>query len=467
MKITFYGAAGRVTGTKHMVTTDNGENILLDCGMFQGEGEIGDQLNRDFHFNPLDIDFVILSHAHIDHIGLLPKLIKDGYAGPIYANSATKDLCRLMLSDSAHIQEADLDRINRRREEKGKPPLEALYTIEDVEQVMKQIETVKNESAFNVGKDTSVYFTSNAHILGSVSINLTLKRKTGESVNLTFSGDIGRPGDEILDGPDPFPQADYIICESTYGDRLHGAAGDSENELLHLVNQICVQQKGKIIIPAFSVGRTQEIVYLLDKLMHDKKLPVIPVYVDSPLSVQATGIMNAHREEFNPEILEYITRDGNPFDFPGLKYISKVEDSKSINNSEQPCIIISASGMAEAGRIKHHIANNIEDAKNAILIVGYASPDSLAGRIRRGDPSVRIFGTDYLVKASVHVMDHFSAHGDWKEMLQYLSCQKKEKIKAIYLVHGNETALAAWKSRLITEGFAKVQIAKMLESVEI
>lgn len=467
MKITFYGAAGRVTGSKHMVTTDYDENILLDCGMFQGEGEEGNYLNRHFHFDPKTVDYVILSHAHIDHIGLLPKLVKEGFAGPIYANSATKDLCRLMLADSAHIQESDLERINRRRKDQGKELLEPLYTIEDVDQVLRQIETVRNEVEFTVGKNTKVLLTANAHILGSAAISLTLFRRNGLPVHLTFSGDIGRPGGEILDGPDAFPQADYIICESTYGDRLHPKASDSETELLKLVQRTCVENRGRVIIPAFSVGRTQEIVYLLDRLMHNKKLPHIPVYVDSPLSVEATGIMNQHRDEFNHEILEYITRDGNPFDFPGLKYIAKVEDSKAINNSEEPCMIISASGMAEAGRIKHHIANNIEDAKNTILIVGYATPESLAGRLRQGAPMVRIFGTEYPVNARVQVMDNFSAHADWKEMLEFLGCQRKELVKEIFLVHGNETALGAWKSRLLNDGFGKVTIAEMRGSVEL
>ncbi len=467
MKITFYGAAGRVTGSKHLVTTDNDENILLDCGMFQGEGEEGNFLNRHFHFDSKSIDYVILSHAHIDHIGLLPKLVREGFSGPIYCNSATHDLARLMLADSAHIQEMDLERINRRRAEKKQEPLEALYTIEDVDQVMRQIETVRNEVEFLVGKTTKVLLTQNAHILGSTSINLTLLRKNGLPVHLTFSGDIGRPGDDILEGPDAFPQADYIICESTYGDRLHPTASDSSARLLEIVQRTCVRNRGKIIIPAFSVGRTQEIVYLLDKLMHDKKLPFIKVYVDSPLSTQATEIMNTHREEFNPEILEYITRDGNPFDFPGLQYISKVEDSKAINEETEPSIIISASGMAEAGRIKHHIANNIEDANNTILIVGYATPDSLAGKLRRGDPGVRIFGSDYQVNARVEVMEDFSAHADYNEMLQYLSCQNKERVKEIFLVHGNENALGAWKSRLLNAGYKKVTIAEMLGSVEL
>lgn len=448
-----------------MVTTDHGENILLDCGMFQGEGEEGDFLNRHFHFDPISINYVVISHAHIDHIGLLPMLVREGYRGPIYCNAATADLCGLMLEDSAHIQEMDLERINRRRAEKGKPKLEPLYTSEDVALVMGQVQRVKTDEPFNIGVDTECLLTPNAHILGSVAINLKMKRTDGQNVTLTFTGDIGRPGDSILRGPDPFPQADYIICESTYGDRAHPATADATARLLNLVNETCVKNNGKIIIPAFSVDRTQEIVYMLDRLVSEKQLPHIKTYVDSPLSVQATHIMNKHRDEFNSDILEYITRDGDPFDFPGLHYISKVEESKKINNEHIGSIIISASGMAEAGRIKHHIANNIEDPNNTILLVGYATPESLAGRLKNGAETVRIFGDEYVVKARVESMPYFSAHADWAEMLEYLSCQDKSGVKEVFLVHGNDIALGAWKSRLIIDGFRKVTIAEMKQEV--
>lgn len=466
MKITFHGAAGRVTGSKHLITTENGENILLDCGMFQGEGEEGDQLNRQFGFDPREVDFVILSHAHIDHTGLLPKLVRDGFSGPIYCNSSTADLCRLMLSDSAHIQDMDIQRINKRRAEKNKPLLEPLYSIEDVEEVLKRIDVKENESEFLVGKDTKVLFTSTAHILGSVAISLTLY-KNQLPVKLTFSGDIGRPGDQILDGPDVFPQADYIICESTYGDRVHPPSLDSMEILRKIVQKTCVEKRGKIIIPAFSVDRTQEIVYMLDRLSNEGKLPHIKVYVDSPMSVEATHIMNRHREDFNQSILEYVTRDGDPFNFPDLYYISKSEDSKKINAEEEPSIIISASGMAEAGRVKHHIANNIENPNNTILLVGYASPESLAGKLRRGYETVRIFGDDFNVLANIEVMDHFSAHADYNEMLQFLDCQNKDSVKEVFLVHGNEQGLAAWKSRLLNAGFKKVTIAEQGMSIDI
>jgi metallo-beta-lactamase family protein len=466
MNITFHGAAGRVTGSKHLITTDQGERILLDCGLFQGEGRAGDFLNRHFGFDPLSIDCVILSHAHIDHSGLLPMLVKQGFSGPIYANESTADLCRLMLMDSAKIQKTDLERINKRKVVRGEPTLELLYDEDDVQRTLSLFQFIRNENWTNIGKETRVYLTPNAHILGSVAITLEL-RKNGVPVTLTYTGDIGRPGDSILDGPHAFPPSDYIICESTYGDRLHPAAEDSEKALLQLVSETCIENRGKIIIPAFSVDRTQELIYLLDRLAYQKKLPHINVYVDSPLSVQATHIMGRHREEFNQSILEYISKDGNPFDFPTLHYISKVEDSKKINENEGPCIIISASGMADAGRIKHHIANNIQDARNTILLVGYATPDSLAGRLRDGINPVRIFGEDYHVEARIAHMPYFSAHADYEEMLAYLSCQRTSQVKGIFLVHGDLPALSAWKSRLINKGYKKVHIAEDKQTVEI
>ena len=466
MNITFYGAAGRVTGTKHLITTEHNEHILLDCGLFQGEGRAGDFLNRHFGFNPAEIDYVILSHAHIDHSGLLPRLVKEGFSGPIYCNESTADLCRLMLMDSAKIQQSDMERVNRRRIARGEPALEILYDENDVQQTLGLFQTLRNEHWTHIGKDTRVFLTPNAHILGSVSITLELL-KNGVPTILTFTGDIGRPGDSILEGPKAFPQSDYIICESTYGDRLHPAAEDAEKALLQLVSETCIEKRGKIIIPAFSVDRTQEIIYMLDRLAYQRKLPNIDVYVDSPLSVQATHIMGRHREEFNREILDYITKDGNPFDFPTLHYISKVEDSKKINENNGPCIIISASGMADAGRIKHHIANNIQNAANTILLVGYATPDSLAGRLRDGVNPVRIFGEDYPVEARVASMPYFSAHADYAEMLDYLSCQHKASVKGVYLVHGDQPALAAWKSHLLNHGYKNVFIAEDKQTIEI
>ncbi len=463
MHISSFGAAGRVTGSKHIITTVNGTKVLLDCGLVQGEGAEGEALNRHFGFSPAELNYVLISHAHIDHTGLLPRLVKEGYRGPIFCNAPTKDLMDLMLLDSAKIQESDLSHLNKRRAAKGLPPIEPLYDVEDVQQVFRQVTIMPmNGDYFELCDEISVLCTRNAHILGSVAITLAIREGMHEK-KVTFTGDIGRPGDQILSGPDPFPQSDIIICESTYGNRRHEPTKDAEAHLLRVVKDTCVHRGGKLIIPAFSIDRTQELIFLLDKLAHKGLLPKIPVYVDSPLSVNATSVMSRHREEYNKEILEYITRDGDPFGFSNLHYISKVDQSKALNNEKGPAIIISASGMAEAGRVKHHIANNIDDINATVLIVGYATPMSLAGQLREGKERVRIFGTEYPVRCRIEVMDYFSAHADYEEMLEYLSCQVPERVEHMLLVHGDTDALQAWQSRLLARGFANVHIMKMGE----
>lgn len=460
MQISFFGAAGRVTGSKHLITTDKGKRILLDCGLFQGEGKEGNELNRHFGFDPHSIDHVLMSHAHIDHSGLLPRLVREGFTGPIHCNEPTRDLLSIMLMDSAKIQESDLKHVNKRRIEKGLPELEALYDVEDVRQVMRQIQIMPDHSDYwDLCEGVAVRSTVNAHILGSVALTLAIQ-DGGKEKKLTFTGDIGRPGDHILRGPDPIPQTDILICESTYGDRLHEAETDAEAHLLRIVRETCVERSGKLIIPAFSIDRTQELIYMLDRLAFAKKLPLIPVYVDSPLSVNATEIMSKHRQCFNEEILEYITRDGDPFGFPNLHYISKVEESKALNDNKGPAIIISASGMAEAGRIKHHIKNHIEDPDSTILIVGYATPQSLAGQLKARSEKVRIFGDWYEIICHIEVMDSFSAHADYSEMLDYLKSQDPTRVAQTFLVHGNERALQAWQSRLLDRGFTNVTIVK-------
>lgn len=458
MKITFHGAARTVTGSKHLLTTDNGKNILLDCGLFQGEGHDTLPLNNHWGFDPMTVDYVLLSHAHIDHSGLLPKLYKDGFKGKVYATAGTISLCEIMLLDSARIQESDLKYINKRKIEKNQKPIDPLYDEEDAKQVLDNFITLPLNGTMVIDDEITVSTFESGHIIGSVALHLQIKRKNGEEVKLTFTGDIGRKNDAILKGPLAFPQSDYIICESTYGNRLHQPQTDVESKLLSVVNETCVKRGGKIIIPAFSIDRTQEIIYALDQLSHDGKLPKLDVYVDSPLSVKATSIMSKHREYFNNDILGYITRDGNPFEFPNLHYVENAEASKKINTIDKPCIIISASGMAEAGRVKHHIKNNIENPNNTILLVGFASPSSLAGRIKAGDPEVRIFGEFFKVKASVESMENFSAHGDYNEMLEYLSSQNPNMVKKVYLVHGEYETQKDWAQKLIDKGFLNIEI---------
>jgi len=462
MTIQFFGAARTVTGSKHLVTTDSGTRILLDCGLFQGIHT--EELNQQFGFNPADVDYMVLSHAHIDHTGLIPKLVKEGFSGPIYTTASTIDLCEVMLMDSARIQERDLERVNRQRNQHGQPEINALYTEADAQQALDQMRPVSYGKSFKITDDVTGLLTDAGHLLGSAAVSLTIKEK-GETKQLFFSGDIGRPDDNILRRPDTFPQADYIICESTYGDRLHEPEPDMKAHLLRIVNQTCVENRGKLIIPAFAVDRTQELIYALDQLSSEGKLPVLPVYIDSPMSVKATAVMRDHEEDFNPEILAYIKKDGDAFNFPNLHYISEVVDSKAINDRPEPCVIISSSGMAEAGRIKHHIKNNIENPSTTILLVGYASPSSLAGALKRGDKEVRIFGERYPVNAQVEVMESFSAHGDYREMLEFLSCQNPARVRSMFLVHGDLDRQLVWKEKLEAAGFSNIQIPEIKEKV--
>lgn len=466
MKIKFLGAARTVTGSKHLLTTIDNKNILLDCGLFQGKGSGEGEKNRILGFDARSIDFLILSHAHIDHSGNIPNLVKQGFSGPIICTPATADLCKIMLSDSAHIQINDLKFVNKRRVKRGEEPLEPLYDIDDVEQALKQLVCVPYSQEYEVCKNVWVTFTDSGHILGSAAVNL--KYKEGHKTrHLTFTGDIGRYDGSILKNPQPFPQADYIIAESTYGDRLHSNNTMSQEQLLEVVQHTCVQKKGKLIIPAFSLGRTQEIVYALDQLATLKKLPKINVYVDSPLSINATNIMREHEECFNENMLTYMKKDDDPFGFNNLIYVQSVEESKKLNEVKGPCIIISASGMIEAGRIKHHVANNIGNPKNTILIVGYAEPHSTGGKLRNGDKSIRIFGEEHQVYADVVIMDSYSAHGDYHEMIQYLSCQNKSKVKHIFLVHGEYPTQVNYKEHLLDAGYKRITIPSMNDIITL
>ncbi len=465
MQLQFFGAARTVTGSKHLITTERGTKILLDCGLFQGIQT--DEWNQEFGFKPSEIDYLVLSHAHIDHSGLIPRLVKKGFNGPIYCTPATADLCKIMLLDSAYIQEKDVERINKRRRKQGRPELDLLYGAEDAERALSLFKTVPYGQQFRLGSDeVDVLFTDAGHILGSAAVHLTLK-DGGSFKKITFTGDIGRPEDKILRKPEAFPQADIIICESTYGDRLHQAPPDLLAHLQRIVQQTCVENRGKLLIPAFAVDRTQELIYALDQLSSEGRLPRIPVYIDSPLATKATRIMKEHDECFNPEILDYIERDGDAFAFPYLHYVSDVEESKALNSSDEPCIIISASGMAEAGRIKHHIKNNIEDPRTTILFVGYASPHSLGGALKRGDKSVRIFGEEFLVKANIESVDSFSAHGDYNEMLHFLACQDASRVDNLFLVHGEFDTQVAFKLKLQAAGFKNITIPAMYESFKV
>ncbi len=462
MQIGFYGAAETVTGSKHLLTLKSGKKILLDVGFFQGRGKDTHAKNKYFDFDPSQINYVILSHAHIDHAGNIPGLVKKGFKGKIYCTEATYDLCEIMLSDSAYIQLADTNYLNKRREREGKKPLEPLYTLDDVKQALKQFETIPYRTLTTIDDEVKLLFTDAGHILGAAVINLTIK-EGNKTHRLCYTGDVGRYINKILKHPEPFPQADVIICESTYGDRLHESTHEAREKLMQAVRETCVMNKGKLVIPAFSVGKTQELIYTLDKMEHKGQLPPVKVFVDSPLAINATNIIRKHTECYSNAIKHYMEKDPDPFGFSRLHYVRDPEQSMAINTLQEPCIIISASGMAEAGRIKHHIINTIGDARNAILIIGYSEPSSLAGKLLRGDKEVSIFGSHHQVLANVYNIDFFSAHADQNELLQFLACQNKSRIKRLFLVHGNKTALSEFSDRLYEKGYSNITIPKYKE----
>ena len=459
MKIAFHGAAEEVTGSKHLITLKNGKKLLLDCGLFQGRGAESAVRNRHFGFHPASIDYLFLSHAHIDHSGNIPNLVRQGFRGKIFCTPATYDLCQIMLADSAHIQESDIIFLNTRRAREGKKALKPLYTIEDVKACWNLFHTIAYDQPFMVEDGLVLHFTDAGHILGSSVVNLTItegKRKH----RIAYTGDVGRYLNKILREPDIFPQANTIICEATYGNRLHESSREAKEKLQQAVYETCYAKRGKLIIPAFSIGKTQELIYILNKLEFKGQLERIKVFVDSPLAIDATEIMRLHPECFGEATRTFMHKDPDPFGFSQLFYVRDAADSKKINDLKEPCIIISASGMAEAGRVKHHLANGIEDPRNSVLIIGYCEPPSLSGRLLKGDRKVSIYGRIFDVKADIYNIDFFSAHADYNELVRFLSCQEVSEVENVFLVHGNKSALAGFKEQLSKKGFSKVEIAR-------
>ena len=477
MKIQFLGAANEVTGSKHLITTDRGVRILLDCGMYQGKGMETDAANRDLGFDPRQIDFVILSHAHIDHSGLIPYIYKEGFRGDVICTPATRDLCAIMLQDTAFIQAQDVRWYNKKMDRLHQPKVQPLYDNNHVERSLQHFITVPYNRRFRLTDDVFLTFTNSGHMLGSAICSLDIwegehprsPQPKGEWKRIAYTGDIGRLHSHILCSPQLFPQCDYLICESTYGDRLHEDSLVSEEELLGVVESTCVYKKGKLIIPSFSVGRTQEIVYVLNQLYNDGRLPKIPVYVDSPLSVNATHIFRMYLSELNADVQDVLRFDDDPFGFNTLRYITDINQSKSLNNNPDPCIIISASGMLEAGRVKHHVANHISDPRCTILLVGYCTPTSLGARIQ--DPSLKwisIFGYDRKIKAQVSKIEGFSGHGDYREMIDYLTRSlNTEAVRRTFIVHGEQSAQEAYKDHLYEAGFRGIEIPKKGEEVRL
>ena len=457
MKIAFHGAARTVTGSKHLLTLKNGKKVLLDCGMFQGLGKETDELNREWGFTPSEVDYLILSHAHIDHSGLIPKFVKDGFDGKIYCTPATQELTQVLLEDSAGIQEDEVKYINKRRAATGQPYIEPLYNTEDAKIASDFFHTVDYGEWFTIEPGIEFMYTDAGHIIGSAAVSLRIT-EDGKTTAITFSGDVGRYRDVILRSPQNFPQADYVIIESTYGNSLHENFATTPDHLLEWINKACLQKKGKLILPAFSVGRTQEILFALNQLELENRLPDLDYFVDSPLSVKSTEIVKHYPQYFNSTIQKILKSDHDPFGFKGLKFIKTVEESKLLNFRNGPCVIISASGMAEGGRVKHHISNNIESSRNTIVFTGYCEPHSLGGRIIDGAKEVTIFGVEHEVNAEIGSIRSMSAHGDYEDLSQFLACQDPRKVKTLFIVHGEYDVQLAFKARLLKKDFTDVQI---------
>jgi metallo-beta-lactamase family protein len=471
MKIAFHGAARTVTGSKHLISLKSGKRILLDCGMFQGLGKQTDDLNREWGFEPSSVNYLILSHAHIDHSGLIPKLVKDGFNGKIYCTPATRDLATILLEDSAGIQQTESNNQqkngnnhNNRNNDVYCP--EPLFLLEDVMATIPLFQEVEYDLWYKIDEETEVMFTDAGHLIGSAAVHLKV-HEDGELKTITFTGDIGRYRNVILNPPKEFHQSDYVIIESTYGDSLHDLSLGTPDKLLHHIKNTCINKRGKLIIPAFSVGRTQELLFALNQLELEHRLPELNYYVDSPLAVKATDVVKRYPRYFKESVKKILEMDSDPFLFKGLKYTVSSEESQQLSQSDDPCVIIAASGMAEAGRIRHHIRQNIEIISNTILIVGYCDPESLGGQLLAGKDGVYIMGDAYQVKADVASIQSLSAHGDYNDLLNFLSCQDAEQVKRVFLVHGEFSVQQQFMQRLHTKGFKQVEIPEMHEEIDL
>ena len=452
MKIQFIGGARTVTGSQHLLSI-NGKKILLECGLFQGRRQDTYEKNKNFKFDPKEIDALILSHAHIDHSGNIPNLVNNGFDGPIYATPATVDLCEIMLRDSAYLQQRDVEWLNKKKKNQGS--VEALYLIEDVERALANFVAIEYNTATEIFPGVISTFQDAGHILGSASILLEIEEE-GKKLRFGFSGDIGRHETPIIRDPDYLRDLDVLIMESTYGNRLHTHSDEVEEEVAKVIREM-FDRKGKIIIPAFAVGRTQLLVYVLHKLFDQNRIPEIPIYVDSPLALNATNVFRAHHECFDRETSRVFLESGaDPFGFGRLKYITTVDQSKELNEMKDPMIIISASGMAEGGRILHHLANNVGNPKNLVLFVGYAAENTLARKIMDGMEKVNILGEEHSVKCKIKTMDYFSAHADQNELIDYLRLNPSERLKNIFLVHGEEEQALPLREKIHQKGFKNV-----------
>jgi metallo-beta-lactamase family protein len=467
MQIEFQGAARTVTGSMHLLSV-NGRTILLDCGLFQGRRDEARQRNSTFPFDTSSVEAVVLSHAHIDHSGNLPGLVRQGFRGPIYSTHATRSLCAVMLKDSAFIQEKDVEFVNRRHQRKGLPPVEPLYTAEDAARASALFRGMDYGAMFEVAEGVQARFEDAGHILGSAAVALTL-REGNSTLNLAFTGDLGRPGLPILRDPVHLgPDFDYVISESTYGGRFHLPVAEMEDQLLEPILRAS-RRRGKIIIPAFSVGRTQEIVYTLHKLSKEGKIDHLPVYVDSPLSMNVTNVFRAHPECFDEEVHAVLNdpADNDPFGFDRLTYIRDAAESMELNEKPGPFVVIAASGMAEAGRVLHHLHNGVGDAKNMVLIVGYQSEHTLGRKLVEKEPVVNIFGDPHEVRAEVVVLNSFSGHADRSELLAYLTRFDRARVRGIFMVHGDPDQSEKLAAGVREAGYGRVAVPARGDTVPL
>jgi metallo-beta-lactamase family protein len=459
MHVQFWGAARTVTGSMHLVQV-GAKKILLDCGLYQGSRKEAFVRNRDMPFDGREIDAVVLSHAHIDHCGNLPSLVKRGFRGPIYSTSATRDLATYLLLDSAKIQESDIEYTNRLRRREGKTPFEPLYVNRDAVETIRLFRTLSFDQWFDVVDGVKCRFHIAGHMLGAASVELHLTEQDGDRCTLLFSGDIGRPKMPILPDPVTVSGADFVIMEATYGDRIHPKDTDAKQMLLEMV-QRTYQQRGKLIIPAFAVGRTQEVVYRLNSLFEEGKLPPMKVFVDSPLAIDATEVFRVHIECFDEEMVQQILNDTDRdrLAFRNLHYIRSAEHSKRLNSIDEPCVIISASGMCESGRVLHHLKNSVENPSNSILFTGYQAPHTLGRRILDGANSIRIFGQEYKMRAAVFKLEASSGHADQGELVEWAGAAcRGGNVRQVALVHHEMPAATALKDRLAATGILQVLI---------
>lgn len=463
MKLTAHGAARNVTGSKHVLTVGRWR-VLLDCGLFQGRRVESNRRNRRLPFAAAGISSVLLSHAHIDHAGSLPTLTRSGFRGRIFATHATVDLAKLLLTDAAFVQEQDIEYLNKRRKRRGEPPLEPIYTQRDVEEAAEHFVGVDYDEPTRVAPGVTATFREAGHILGSSVIEIEACEH-GRKVRIVFTGDLGRSGTPILRDPHRPRSADVLVTESTYGGRRHAPDEHVARDLAALVSDVA-RRKGKVIIPSFAVGRTQRIVYELHELARSGRIPEVPIFVDSPLAVRATEIFRRHPECFDAEMNDLIGRDDDPLGFSRVTYVTKTEESKKLNRRPGPIIVVSASGMCEAGRILHHLKNTISGRRNAVVITGYQASHTLGRRLAEGVTRVRIHGDYYRVRARVAVFNEFSAHADRDELLEFASTLRPAPRRTI-VVHGSEDQALAFGRLLDSHGFGGVAVPVDGESIEL